>query len=44
MVENWNHFLTQIEELKLYIVEFDKNGVIKAKKYPINYIVGDCEC
>lgn len=39
--ENRNLFLTWIEELKLYIIEFNKNSIIKAKKYPINYIVKD---
>lgn len=28
-----------MEELKLYIVEFDKYSVMKAKEYPIDYIL-----
>ena len=38
VVEDRNHFLTKIEELKLYIVEFNKDGAMKAKD-PIDYIM-----
>ena len=39
VVEDWNCFLTKMEKLKLYMVEFNKDGVIKAKDYPVNYPV-----
>lgn len=39
MVEDWSLFLTQIEELKLNIIEFDKDSIIKAKKYSLNSIM-----
>lgn len=29
----------QIYKLKLYMIEFSKNGIIKAKKYFVNFIV-----
>ena len=29
-----------MEELKPYIVEFNKNGAMKAKDYPVNCAVG----
>lgn len=36
VVEDYNWFLTKIEKLELYIVEFNKNNVIKAKNYLID--------
>lgn len=36
VVENHYFFFTQIEELKPYIIEFDEDGVIKAKEYLVN--------
>lgn len=44
VVEDRNLFLTQMEELKLYIVEFDDDGAMKAKEYPVDCIVGVDEC
>lgn len=32
-------FFKKIEELKLYIVEFEKDNIIKPKIYPSNYIL-----
>lgn len=43
MVEDQSFFLIQIEKLKPYIVEFDKNGVMKAWKYSVNCVIGDHE-
>lgn len=34
VVEDRKNFLTKIEELKPYIVEFKKNGTMKPKIYP----------
>lgn len=39
MVKNENSFLIEIKELKLYIIEFNKNGITKAKKDLINCII-----
>lgn len=44
MVENQNFFLTQMEEVKSYMVEFDEDGTIKAKEYLIDCIVRGDEC
>ena len=44
MIEDQNCFLTKIVELKPYIVEFNENGAMKAKDYPVNYIVGEEKC
>ena len=40
MVEDQNRFLTKLEELKSYMVEFNEDGAIKAKNYPIDCAVG----
>lgn len=39
MIKNHNCFLTKIEKLKPYIVEFNKDGVMKAKNYLVDCIV-----
>ena len=44
IVEDWNRFLTKIEELKSYIVEFNEDGVMKAKDYPVDCKVEGKEC
>lgn len=36
VVEDQNYFLTKIEKLKLYMIEFNENGAKKAKNYPVN--------
>ena len=43
MVENRNYFLTKIEELKPYMVEFNEDGAMKANNYPVDCIVEDEE-
>ena len=43
MVEDQNRFLTQMEELKLYMVKFDEYGAMKAKEYLIDCAVGGDE-
>lgn len=39
MVKDWNHFLIKREELKPYIVKFNKDGTIKAKNYSFDCAV-----
>lgn len=39
VVEVQNQFLIIMKELESYIVEFDKDSVIKAENYPSNYII-----
>ena len=39
VVEDRNCFLTKIEELKPYMIEFNKDGAIKAKDYPVDCAV-----
>lgn len=41
MIKIFNYFLTKIEELKLYIVKFNKNNKIKARIFLFNYIIND---
>ena len=43
LVEDQNHFLIQMEELKLYMVEFNEDSTMKAKDYPVNCAVGEEE-
>ena len=40
VAEDCKVFLNKIEELKLYIVEFDKDGTIKPIVYPLNCVIG----
>lgn len=44
IIENCKIFLNKIEKLRLYLVEFDKNSIIKEKKDLLNYIVNDKNC
>lgn len=44
MVENCKKSLNKIEELKPYLVEFNKNSTIKDKMYPYNYTVEGEDC
>lgn len=39
VVEDCIHFLKKMEELKSYMVEFNKKGTIKSKVYPSNCAV-----
>lgn len=39
MVENYKRFLKIIQEFKFYIVEFNKNNIIKNKKYLIDFAI-----
>lgn len=40
VVKDCKVFLEKIEPLKHYIVEFDENGAIKPKVYPLDCAVG----
>ena len=40
VVEDRNNFLTKIEDLKLYMVEFEEDGKMKPKDYPSDCAVG----
>lgn len=44
MVKDRNKFLTKMEDLKPYRVEFKENGIMKPKIYPSNCIVGGEDC
>lgn len=39
VIEDRERFLKIMEELKPYMVEFNKDGIMKDKKYPLDYIV-----
>ena len=39
VVEDQNRFLIKMEELKSYIVEFNEDGIIKAKDYPVDCVM-----
>ena len=39
-MKDQNRFLTKIKELKSYIIEFNEDGAIKAKDYPVDSAVG----
>ena len=41
MIEDCTHFLRKIEELKLYMMGFDKDNTIKHKIYSFDYTVGN---
>ena len=40
VVEDRNRFLAKMEELKPYMVEFNEDGAMKAKDYPVDCAVG----
>lgn len=44
MVKDQNCFLTRMEKLKLYMVEFNEDVTMKAKDYPVNWAVRGEEC
>ncbi len=39
VVEDWNDFLTRIEDLKLHILELEKNNAMKPKIYLFDEII-----
>ena len=44
MIEDRAKFLKSMAELELYLIEFEENGVIKAKVYPENCQIGGDNC
>lgn len=43
VIEDQNNFLIKIEDFKPYMVEFKKDGKIKPKIYPFDYVIGDID-
>lgn len=41
VVEDCQKFLQKMKDLEPYLVEFESNGVIKPKVYPVDCVVGD---
>lgn len=39
IIEDYKNFLKKIKEFKQYMVEVEKNDIIKEKIYPLNYPV-----
>ena len=44
VMEDQNNFLTRMEDLKLYIVEFEEDNIMKPKIYPSDCAVGCNDC
>lgn len=44
MMEDQNNFLSRIEDLKLYMVRFEKNSIMKPKIYSFDCAVGGNNC
>lgn len=40
IIEDCERFLKKMEELKPYIVELNKDGIMKDKKYALDYAIG----
>lgn len=40
VVEDCERFLKKMEELRLYLVEFNENGAMKDKTYPLDCAIG----
>ena len=43
VIEDRKRFLKKMEELKSYLVEFNEDGTMKKKNYPVNCSVGGCD-
>lgn len=41
VIKDWKEYFKIIKELKLYLVKFEINNIIKAKKKILNYIIED---
>lgn len=39
LVKDYKNFLTKMEELKSYVVEFEENSIMKPKTYLFDYAV-----
>lgn len=44
MIKDYKNFLSIIKDLKLYLVGFEKNRLIKTKKYLNNYAIKGDKC
>lgn len=44
LVKNCQRFLTKIEKLNLYLVEFNKNNAMKDKTYPFDCVASGKNC
>ena len=44
MMEDCKRFFNKMEELKSYLVKFNKNGTIKSKTYLPNYAIKGKDC
>lgn len=44
MIKDCKNFLNKIKELKPYLVEFNKNNIIKDKIYPPDWAVRGKDC
>lgn len=44
MLEDYKKFLNKMEKLNLYLVNFNKNSIIKDKTYPSECIIRDKNC
>ena len=42
--KKFKKFLNKIKKLKLYLIKFNKNSIIKNKIYLLDYIVRDKNC
>ncbi len=40
VVEDRTNFLKKMEEFKPFLVEFNEDGTMRSKVYPLNYVVG----
>lgn len=44
VIEDRQKKILKMEELKLYLVEFNEDSIIKEKTYPANCIVNSSDC
>lgn len=41
IVKDCSNFLKKMEKLKLYMIKFNKDGIIKSKVYPLDCVIKD---
>lgn len=44
IVKDCKRFMNQMKELKLYLVKFNKDGIIKNKIYQLDYTIRGEDC
>lgn len=44
MIKDSKNFLNKIEKIKLFLVKFNKNGIIKNKTYLFDYVIKGENC